>query len=231
MAKMTVNKIINGDCFELFKQMEDKSVDYVFTSPPYNRKRNDKYKLYNDTLVDYYGFLFNVVEQSRRVSRNHVFLNIQTNYYNKQDVYKLIGTFAEQIVQIIVWEKKNPMPRGGGCIINSYELFIVFGDKPLLGNHTYTKNIISTSVYSKMPKEHKAVMHPDVADWFVKTFTQPNEIILDPFMGIGTTAVACLKNNRNYIGFELVFEYCQMAEQNLMEAKQNIFSALTAERT
>lgn len=217
-----MNEIINGNCFDLFRDIGDNAVDHVFFSPPYNRKRNDKYSFYNDTLVDYYGFLFNLVQESLRVAKKHVFLNIQTNYYNKADVYKIIGAFAEKIVQVFVWEKTNPMPRGGRSIINSYELFIVLGDRPLLGKCTYTKNIIRTSVYSKMPKEHKAVMHPFVADWFIKNFTEESEIVLDPCMGVGTTAIACIKNNRNYIGFEISKEYCDIAEARISELTKEV---------
>lgn len=209
------NKIYNGNCFDLFPQMEDNEVDYVFTSPPYNRKRNDKYTFYNDQLTDYYGFLLNLIEESRRVAKKYVFLNIQTNYYNASDVYALIGTYRDKIRQIIVWEKSNPMPASGKNITNSYEFFIVLGEEALKSNFTYTKNIITTSVNSKMPKEHKAVMHPDVADWFIKTFTKEGETILDPCMGIGTTAFACISNNRNYIGFEISKEYCDIANERM----------------
>lgn len=214
---MEQNKIYKGNCFNLFPLMEDKAVDYVFTSPPYNRKRNDKYTFYNDQLTDYYGFLLNLIEESRRVAREYVFLNIQTNYYNMPDVYALIGTYRDKIKQIIIWEKSNPMPANGHNITNSYELFLVIGDKPLKSNFTYTKNIITTSVNSKMPKEHKAVMHPEVADWFIKMFTKENETVLDPCMGVGTTAIACIKNNRKFIGFELCEEYCNIAEREICE--------------
>ena len=213
---MELNNIYCGNCFNLFPLLGEDSVDYVFTSPPYNRKRNDKYAFYNDQLADYYGFLLNLIEQSRRVAKKYVFLNIQTNYYNMSDVYSLIGTYHNEIRQIIVWEKSNPMPANGHNITNSYELFIVLGDEPLKSNHTYTKNIITTAVYSKMPKEHKAVMHPDVADWFIKTFTKEGETILDPCMGVGTTAMACLKNGRYYIGFEISEDYCDIAKQNIL---------------
>lgn len=214
---MKLNKIYNGNCFDLFRQMPVNSVDYVFTSPPYNRKRNDKYTFYNDQLTDYFGFLFNLVNECKAVARKWVFLNIQTNYYNSADVYKLIGTLNKDIRQIIVWEKSNPMPASGNNITNSYEFFIVIGDTPLKSNFTYTKNIITTSVNSKMPKEHKAVMHPDIADWFIKMFTKEGETVLDPCMGIGTTAIACIKNNRNFIGFELQKEYCEIANNNINE--------------
>lgn len=187
--------------------------------PPYNRKRNDKYKLYNDALVDYFGFLLNVIEESRRVARKYVFLNVQTNYYNSYDIYALIGTYREQIRQIFVWEKTNPMPASGHNITNAYEFIIVLGEKPLKGNGTYTKNVIHTSVNSKMPSFHKAVMHYDVAEWFIKNFTQPEETILDPFMGTGTTALACQNNHRNYIGFELVQAYCDYANRRLLDER------------
>lgn len=218
---LQINKFYNGNCFDLFERLEDNSVDYVFTSPPYNRKRNDKYTYYEDILIDYKAFLINLIEESLRVSKKFVFLNIQTNYYNATDVYALIGEYKDKIKQIIVWEKSNPMPANGFNITNSYELFIVLGNEALKSNFTYTKNIITTSVNSKMPKEHKAVMHPDVADWFIKMFTKENEIILDPCGGVGTTAISCINNNRNYICFELVKEYCDIADKRIKEHTYN----------
>ena len=215
---MELNKIYNGNCFDLFEQLDDKSIDVVFTSPPYNRKRNDKYTFYNDTLVDYYSFLMYFIEESRRVAKDKVIVNIQTNYYNQSEVYHIIGTYADMIKQIIIWEKTNPMPASGHNITNAYEMFIVIGDKPLKSNTTYTKNLISTSVNSSMPKEHKAVMKQEVSDWFIEKFTKEGDTILDPFMGVGTTAISCKKKNRNYIGFEMIKEYCDMAEKRLNNA-------------
>ena len=68
-----------------------------------------------------------------------------------------------------------------------------------------------------MPEEHKAVMHPMVAEWFVHNFTKQGETILDPFMGLGTTAIACANAGRNYIGFEISAEYCKMAEDRIYQ--------------
>src|SRR5574344_1431285 len=99
---LELDKIYNIDCFVGFKQLEDNSVDYVFTSPPYNRKRNDKYTLYDDKIVDYLSFLRTTIDESMRVSRRQVFINIQSTFYNKKDVYKIIGDYAEKIQQIII---------------------------------------------------------------------------------------------------------------------------------
>ncbi len=208
-----------GDCLELICEIPDKSIDICFTSPPYNRKRNDKYENYNDTIEDYYGFLLNFIEKIRPKIKRHIFLNIQTNYYNKNEVYRLIGTYADYIQQIIIWEKTNPLPANGYNITNTYELFIVLGKEPLKSNTTYTKNIITTSVNSSTTtKIHKAVMKQEVSDWFIEKFTKDNDIVIDPFMGLGTTGISCKNNNCNFIGIELDEKYFSIAKERINNA-------------
>lgn len=196
-----------GDCFNLLSKIK---CDIIFTSPPYNRKRNDKYKNYDDTIDDYFAFLVNFIESAQY--NKYLFLNIQTNFYNKQDVYKLIGKYYNKIQQIFIWEKSNPMPAQGYSITNSYEYFLVFGNKALKSNYTYTKNILTTSVNSSTTtKIHKAVMKQEVADWFIRNFTVDNDIVLDPFMGLGTTGISCKKYNRDFIGIEKNKQYYDIA--------------------
>ncbi len=206
-----------GDSLELMKDLEDKSVDVSFTSPPYSRKRNDKYSFYNDDIKDYYSFLCKFTDELLRITKKHVIVNVQKNYYNKKDVFQYIGRYADKLQEIIIWEKSNPMPASGFNITNAYEFFIVLGDKPLKSNCTYTKNHITTSVNSNMPKEHRAVMKKEVCEWFIKNFTLENDIVLDPFLGIGTTAIVCSENKRHYIGYEICDTYLEMAEKQLEE--------------
>ena len=208
-----------GDCLEILDKIPDKSVDIAFTSPPYNRKRNDKYENYNDTKEDYYGFLLNVIEKLRAKVKRHIFLNIQTNYYNKQDVYRLIGTYADYIQQIFIWEKSNPLPASGNSITNSYEYFIVIGDKALKSNRTYVKNHLTTSVNSDTTtKIHKAVMKQEVADWFIERFTNEGDVVLDPFSGLGTTGVSCKKFGCDYIGIELDEQYYNISKERIFDS-------------
>lgn len=208
-------ELCNADCLKYLPMMLDKSIDITFTSPPYNRKRNDKYKNYNDCNNDYYNFLIAFTEEVLRISKKYCIINIQTNYYNKIDVYKYIGNYANKIQQIIIWEKTNPMPATGFNITNAYEYFIVLGDMPLKSNETYTKNHITTSKNNKTMSIHKAIMKQEVADWFIKMFTKENDIILDPFMGIGTTAISCKKFNRQFIGIEINKDYFDIAKENI----------------
>lgn len=215
---MELNKIYHTDCIDGFKKMDSNSVDHVFTSPPYNRKRNDKYEHHNDFVEDYFGWLCSVIDECIRVSKGFVFFNIMKNYYNKKDVFKLIGKYSDHIQEIIIWEKTNPLPANGKNITNAYEFFIVFGDSPLKSNTTYTKNIISTAVNSDMTSTHKAIMKQEVSDWFIKKFTNEGDVILDCFMGAGTTAISCKLYGRNYIGFELQKEYVELSEKRIYEA-------------
>ena len=214
-------QLFNADCLEIMQNMPDNSVDYVLTSPPYNRKRNDKYKLYNDQIEDYFTFNKIVIEELLRISKKHIFYNIQTNFYNRDTVYKLIGYFNKDIREIIIWEKSNPMPAAGNSITNAVEYFIVLGEKSLKSNTTYTKNIITSSVNSKMPKNHKAVMKQEIADYFIEKFTKQKDIILDPFMGLGTTGISCIEQNREFVGIELIKEYYETATTRIKEASKS----------
>lgn len=130
-------------------------------------------------------------------------------------MYKYIGKYADKIQNIIVWEKTNPLPASGNAITNAVEYFIVLGDAPLKSNTTYTKNHISTVVNSQMTKAHKAVMKQEVSDWFIEKFTKENDTILDPFMGLGTTGISCMKMNRKFIGIELDKSYFETAEKRI----------------
>ena len=214
-------QLFNGDCLEIMQNMPDNSVDYVLTSPPYNRKRNDKYALYNDQIEDYFTFNKIVIEELLRISKKHIFYNIQTNFYNRDTVYKLIGYFNKDIREIIIWEKSNPMPAAGNSITNAVEYFIVLGEKSLKSNTTYTKNIITSSVNSKMPKTHKAVMKQEIADYFIEKFTKQKDIILDPFMGLGTTGISCIEQDREFVGIELIKEYYETATTRIKETSRN----------
>lgn len=215
IARVSHSTLVNADCFDVFPFIEDKSVDFSFTSPPYNRKRNDKYQNFTDINENWLQMNIDVITELLRVTKKHIFYNLQANYYNRQDVYSLIGKFSKNIVDIHIWEKSNPMPASGKNITNAVEYFLVIGSESLKSNTTYTKNIITTSVNSNMPKEHKAVMKKDVAEHFISKFTNENDLILDCFFGLGTTGEVCLEMNRQIIGIEKEKQYYDVAVRRL----------------
>jgi len=214
-------RLYNGDCLEVMDRLiaEGVKVDYAFTSPPYNRIRNDKYKDYNDTKSDYFMFLVETVERLLELS-TYVFFNIQQTYFNTKDVHKMIGHFSDYIINNIIWQKANPQPNNNiHSVINSYEYILVFSKKEetLKAKILGTKNILTTPVYSGNPYAdiHNAVMHPKVSDWFIEHFTEKGDVILDCFMGTGTTGISCLSLDRDFIGIEQSKEYFDLCKKRL----------------
>ena len=110
------------------------------------------------------------------------------------------------------------MPASGFNITNAYEYFIVLSDKPLKSNTTYTKNVVSSSVNSDTTlKQHRAVMKQEISDYFINKFTNPLDVVFDPFMGTGTTGVSCVNLNRSFVGIEIDGEYFQIAQNRIGE--------------
>lgn len=222
-----INKIYNMDCLDGLQQIGDDELDVAFTSPPYNRIRNDTYAHYDDTKSDYYDWIVKITDHLLRVCKKRVIVNIQANHFNKTDVYKYIGNYAEQMEGIIIWEKTNPQPAnnprddGTFSITNAYEFFFVMsksGDE--FRAFGKVKNVIQTGVNGEHFEGHGAVMKKEVADWFIEHFTEKGDTVCDPFMGCGTTAVCCQEQDRNFIGFEICKEYCEMAENRVKQPFQ-----------
>ncbi|MCS7310362.1 MAG: site-specific DNA-methyltransferase [Armatimonadetes bacterium] len=80
----------------------------------------------------------------------------------------------------------------------------------------YPTNVLhmATECYNR---NHAATFPVDLPAWFIKLFTEPGDVVLDPFIGSGTTAVACVRLGRKYIGFEWNPEYVQVARQRLAQ--------------
>jgi site-specific DNA-methyltransferase (adenine-specific)/modification methylase len=216
-----MNKIYLENCFDRFAKLGNNSVDHVFTSPPYNRKRNDKYDHYNDNIDDYFKFITDVIDESIRISKGLVFFNIQKNYYNKAEVFKLFGKYSDILLEVFIWEKSNPLPAGANQVTNAYEYILIFGEK-LKSNHTHTKNIIKTSV-SRPLSGHHAVMHEDIPRFFFDAFTQENDLIYDPFMGVGTTALVAKKMRRQFLGSEITKEYYEASLKRINQVQIDLF--------
>lgn len=66
-------------------------------------------------------------------------------------------------------------------------------------------------------KSHSAAFPEDLPAWFIKLFTKPNDLVLDPFLGSGTTAISAARLFRRFVGIEIKTDYCEIARQNLAE--------------
>lgn len=237
---LDINKIYNQDCLEGLKQLEDNSIDMVLTSPPYNmrtRIRNGqyttreksehfskKYKYFSDDLSieEYYEFHKKVITELLRVSKIVVY-NYQIVTGSKEAFFKLVGDFSADIKDIIIWNKGG-QPAMHEKVLNScYEFVVIFendGKKGRMINNSYfgrgtQNNIISGFHKQNNVEGHGACFPLDFAKKLISMFSQEDDVILDPFMGSGTTAVAANQLKRNYIGFEISPEYIKIAEERL----------------
>tara|TARA_B110000008_G_scaffold185873_1_gene184712 strand:+ start:290 stop:1036 length:747 start_codon:yes stop_codon:yes gene_type:complete len=230
-----------GDCLDLMKSMPDNSVDLVVTSPPYNmrtRIRNGKYttkeksehfsKKYDNfhdalSIDDYYNFHKEVICEMLRLSKV-IFYNIQIVTGSKEALFKLIGNFSTSIKDIIVWDKGHGQPAMHTGVLNkATELIIMFESNAKAGRcfSEYNFNRGELSDIWRIPRErssikgHAAVFPLKLAEQAVSSFSKENSVILDPFMGSGTTGVACKNLNRNFIGIELDDKYFYIAKQRI----------------
>ena len=212
-------KLYKGDCLKILKNFDDNTVDYVFTSPPYNIKRskNNKYNVYehfSDGIDNYLEWCIQVIDELLRVTDKHIFWNVQANYYNKKDVHKLIGHYADKIQQNFIWYKPDGIPSSQKYYVSNFNEYIlgITNQKYIKSNKVFITNHLELSSKNKNTNRSlRAVMNQDVSDFFIENFTQENEIILDCFMGTGTTGMSYNKYNRNFIGIEITKEYFDYA--------------------
>lgn len=239
---LEINTLYHGNCLELIKLLDDNSIDLTLTSPPYNmrtRVRNGKYtkrekgehfcKKYSNfsddlSIEEYYDFHKNVLNELLRVSKTIIW-NIQIVTGSKEAIFKIIGDFNKNIKDIIIWDKINGQPAMHKSVLNSVvEYLILFENDANAGrafNRHYWNRGELDNIWriprSKHYNGHSATFPLQLANKAILNFSKENDIVLDPFMGCGTTAVACLENNRKYIGFELCEEYINIANNRIKE--------------
>ena len=86
----------------------------------------------------------------------------------------------------------------------------------------YLSNVIETATVPKESNNHSAVFPIELPTWFIQLFTKKGDVVLDPFMGSGSTAVAALLNHRNYLGTEIQSEYVKEATKNIREIENEV---------
>jgi site-specific DNA-methyltransferase (adenine-specific) len=233
--------LILGDCLEKMKDIPDGSVDLILTSPPYNmnlRIRNGKYcsrqivkelttkyEGFDDNLTmdEYFKFNKDVIDECLRVS-DLVFYNVQFLTVNKSALYKLIGHFHDKIKELIIWDKVNAQPAIGEGEMNSrFEAIIVLqGSAPesrKFKSAQFKRGTIQNLWQIKRGKKiinlHGAVFPLELAEFIISNFTKKGFVVLDPFMGTGTTGLACKNLERNFIGIEILETYFQLARKRI----------------
>lgn len=245
---LEINKVYNEDCLKTMARMPTGFVDYIITSPPYNAEKriscgkNNKiyigneemYSDYEDNLTpeQYEEWLFTVIRECIRVTKYHVFFNIQMLSRNKRTVLKIHGEFIDYIKDKIIWRKTIAAPNiVKGIMRNSYEdIFIFSNQNPESRNFedvefsgSFSNVIESTgSSKNKFAKINKATYPLYLPRVIINSFCTKGQLIYDPFNGTGTTGDACVIENMNYIASELDPAQCDITNQRIKDQSAKI---------
>ena len=239
---MKLNKIYQEDCLSTLKKMKDDSIDLVITSPPYNmnlRIRNGKYcsrqivkeistkyTEFSDNLpIDEYNKLHSdVLRELLRVS-DLIFYNIQIVTGSKRSIFKMIGEFADNLKDIIVWDKGYGQPAMQNQVLNRRtELILVFEKEYPISRQLRKRGKFARGKLDDIweikrerskGESHGAIFPQELVSTILENFSEEGDIIYDPFMGTGTTAVVAKTLKRKYIGSEISQKYIDIADERL----------------
>lgn len=226
---MEINKIYLGNAYELIKDIADKSVDLIVTDPPYKikglhedtgllkgRKNSHNSQLRDNNLGD--GINLKILDEFVRVLKK---INIYI-WCNKEQIYDYMTYFVKERkcnFEIIVWAKPNPAPFTNGHYLKDKEYCLFFWEKGVKLNGDYhslkTYYIKNTNVEDKDNFLHPTIKPIDIIENLIKNSCGRGSIVFDPFMGSGTTALACKHLKRNYLGFEISEKYYKIAVDRL----------------
>jgi site-specific DNA-methyltransferase (adenine-specific) len=229
-------KLMQGDCLELMKDIQDKSIDMILCDLPYGTTRNKW-----DSIIP----LEPLWEQYKRIIKDNgaIVLTAQTPFD------KVLGASNLDMLRYEwIWEKtestgflnakKMPLKKHENILV-FYKKLPTYNPQFTKGTpYSYQKDGISSDNYGDSKGTNKIInegkrypvsiitfkkdkgLHPTqkpvaLCEYLIKTYTNEGETVLDNCMGSGTTGVACKNLNRNFIGIELDEEYFKIAKERI----------------
>jgi len=240
----TEHNVYFEDCVEGMKErLDDDSVDMVFTSPPYNigkkqsgtRDRDAVEYEDNKTPEEFKNFLTDVFNEVCRVVKpsGHIFINLDNDSTNG---FCSPSTWLSKVVpcelrSMVVWSKMSfhrPHYPDRGQYQTDWEPIYHFSEEPSPIQEKKASSVWQIPTAERVDGvdygEHPAPFPTTLVEKALESTTTEGDTILDPFMGSGTTAVAAIQNQRNYVGFELDEEgaYQPIIERRIGEAKRQV---------
>lgn len=234
---MEVNKIYNEDCLVGLKKIPDNSIDLVLIDPPYDictaggKKGNDKLshdimklekELIDNNLVS--SFDIKVLDEIVRVMKG---INIYI-WCNARQIPMYIKYFNLQLqckLEVVIWGKTNPIPLFSNKYMNDKEYCLYFRKdgycKPKSYEDAKSIYISKANVEDKKKYQHPTIKSLELIRRLIRNSSKENDLVLDCFLGSGTTAVACILENRKYIGFEINKKYFDIANKRILETKKD----------
>ena len=198
-----------GDCLDYMRSMPDKSVDAVITDPPYGINKEG----WDSSFPDY------LITEGFRLSD---FMAVIPGIWS---LGRYISLMEDKYLWTIAGHKGGAMSNGA-VGFNKWQPVVVGGK---------TKKRIGSDAFDFSPSDighviyHSCQKPLEFMKWVISKTTSEGDTILDPFMGSGTTGVACVQTGRNFIGVEIDPTYYKIAEKRIAEAQLQLRLPLEAE--
>lgn len=217
MIEDMLNKVVCGDCLQVMRQLPDESVDCVITDPPYflpaahYQTRKQFRRNFSDLGILEY-FFRDIFKEFARILKKTGVAYIFCDGQSYPLFYYHLYPYCKSI-RPLIWDKKTSI--NGYSWRHQHEI-IIFAEMP------NTKpvpsgdgDILRFSAVAIDTRGHPAQKPTDLLRELLLKSTKEGDIILDSFVGGGSTLVACKELKRNFIGIELSPEYCKIAEERL----------------
>ena len=209
---MMDSAIWNEDCAKGLDRIPDGSVDLVMMDPPYllNTEGGGKFGTKNR---EYHGQLAPISEGIDMILFERIMAKCRAvNAYvwcNKAQMLDYVNWFLAHgcTWDLITWHKTNPTPLCSNKYLSDTE-YVIYGRAKgvkLYGTYDTKRKwyVSGLNTADKKKWNHPTIKPLDIVQTLIENSTLPGDVVLDPFMGSGTTAVACKRSGRAYLGFEV----------------------------
>ncbi len=230
--KNELNRIYNEDCLIGIERIPDNSIDLVLTDIPFNISKENNFKTMKDRTgrngIDFGEWDRDFNESSLSLLIPKIKKGGSLFLFHSFEQFNILQGILNELTfkDKIIWEKTNPMPRNRERrYISNIEIaswYVKDGDKWTFNRQA---NNYDGCVY-RYPSEsgggferyHPCQKNLKLIEQIILRHSNEGDTILDPFMGGGTTAIACINTGRNFIGFEIDKHYCEIANERIRKA-------------
>lgn len=229
---MHTNQIILGDAYEYVKNVADNSVDLILIDPPYllidrpgggiTSTRKGYVDLYSDEQEDSFrlGIKESLLDDFRRiqpVENLYIFCNTKMLPF-------LLNYYKNDKFDVLVYQKDNPIPTFKYGYLKDIEYIVyVCNDRNKLTGDYHSMSKVLTCKKEKNKFDHPAPKPLPIIKTLIKNSSQKGDLVLDCFMGTGTTARACLETQRRFIGCEKNKKYWQICQERIKSYTIDLF--------
>lgn len=221
----------NKNCLEVLNHMEDKSVDLIVTDPPYDIEtrgggivKGKRQRNYNTITPIASGYDSRIIPELVRVLKR---INLYI-FCSHAQLLPTIDTFVNKYgckYTLISWHKTNPIPTCNNTYLKDTEYCLFLRESGVKVNGNYgtksTYYITGINQTDKNKWKHPTIKPLRIIQNFVINSSNEGDVILDPFMGSGTTGVACVNLGRSFIGMEIDEAYYQIALKRIADAERD----------